>query len=505
MFIIKNIFNKKINDNNLQKLFFDFLKETKLENNYDKVLTSHKNITSFMSNFKYNLLYYYLSKKIDIKTYLKNNKILKKYEKRYHNSCHLLFNYISKYTLNNQDIKYITYLKEKNNNYSIGNKFYDKLNIKVNIEAQTLTVNLNNISDILDSIKENDNKILVYNLLSKKVYYYENKIKKYFNKTIKYKNEDDNYFNNLLKNFKIDETFFKTLENNVYFKNTIKKYIKLKKKILKTDKLSSFMLFSYYYDKNFDFNLDELLKVFAIFGENYKKILTYKIKNNIFANPFNNKGLTINDIYGNSLILSKTSYKIEYLFTTTHEIGHIMYIHFSENKILTSKEILFSEIVALVNELFLNDYLTKSQKLSKIYFLDSVMKILLKGLIEYRILKYIYQEQNIEYFKIKNKYIKIINEIYDNNIIIEENNFDFIIDGFITNDYNNICYFVALIVSINIFLNLKKDKEYIKKYIKFLKYSSIYDLEKNFKILDIDLNSDILYENAIKFINNSMR
>ena len=112
----------------------------------------------------------------------------------------------------------------------------------------------------------------------------------------------------------------------------------------------------------------------------------------------------------------------------------------------------------------------------------------------------------INYFYIKDEYYKIITELYKNQLIIEEGNIDFIIDNFISNDIYYLRYMLALIISINIFINIKNNSNGINEYINFLKYSSLCsNIDEALKNVGIDLNKIITYERVIEYLYELMK
>ena len=104
------------------------------------------------------------------------------------------------------------------------------------------------------------------------------------------------------------------------------------------------------------------------------------------------------------------------------------------------------------------------------------------------------------------EYYKIITELYKNQLIIEEGNIDFIIDNFISNDIYYLRYMLALIISVNIFINIKNHSNGINEYINFLKYSSLCsDIDEALKIVGIGLNEIITYERVIEYLYELMK
>lgn len=482
----------------LNKKICELIKQINKKCDYKDVKNDHYNITCKLSNIVYKNLYDFYSKKISLKQFRKNKKIIKKIYNKYNYSCNLLIN---NFFVNND--KYLIYLNEnlKKPKKAI-NKFLENFKEKIIIEDNEVIISLYNIYNIIDSQKDICNKKQIYYEFIKKIRIHERRFKRYFENQIKSNLKNKNYISNIAIDNNINLISLSKFQQKINDINIIEKYIELKKSKLSVNDLLPIELFSSNCESKFILQKDDLINIFSAFGDNYVELITNKMDNDIFVNITTaNMGVNISDTYGNSMILFNESNTIEDNYILIHELGHSIYNYYVNNKLLISKDILSSEICALVNELLLNDYFMKNGIVNSTYFLDSIMKIIVDGIVEYDLSKYIYIKNNVNYFSIKKEYIKILKKIYGNNLSLENSDLDMIINNNILNGIYLLRYVFALIISINIKIKIDDDLNYVSKYQKFIKDSSnSKSIDELLNMLDIDINDDSIYENVIKYI-----
>lgn len=500
---------------NLLELNYLYKKFLKLIDNFEdneEILKIHQNITEKYSHLYFiNALEFY-SKRISSYKYKKNTKLIKAFESKYYYSCTL----INKKIVNNLfKTKYLTYInivcthKKSETEYI---DYYNNFNASIIVHGKRKKISFYNIYDLMDLPFSCVEKKKIYKIFSNKIKANEAKFKKYILRTIIKNAKTTNYFlftihkNGIKNNFII--MAIKVIENS----NIIQKYITYKKHLLGIQNILHLEVFSYHYNykQAFHFESNKISSVFSDFGDEYIKNISGLLNKKIFINKnINNKGLTITDLSGNgfTLLQSFDEITVDSMFILFHELGHLSYSFYSENKIVVTNDTIFSEISAITNELILNDYLMENKMLyNNLYFLDSTLKILTKGIESFKLLNSIYRLKNINYFSIKDKYYKIIKELYKNQIVVEKGNIDFIIDNFIFNDIYYLHYMIALIISINIFIKIRKCPNGITEYINFLKHSSMCsDIDEAVKIVGIDLNKESTYENVVNYLYTLMK
>ena len=467
---------------------------------YQDVKNDHYIITCKLSNIEYKNLYDFYSQKISLKQFQQNKKNIKKAYNKYNYSCKLLIN---NFFVNND--KYLIYLNEilKKSKNSI-NKFFKNFKKIIIIENKKVIISLYNIYNAIDSEKNICNKEKIYYEFIKKIRVHERRFKHYFENQIKNNLKNKNYLINVAIENNINLRSLNKFQQKINDTNIIKTYIEFKKNKLGINNLLPIELFSSNYESKYVLQKEDLSNIFSVFGNNYVQLFANKMDNDIFINKTTaNMGINISDLYGNSMILFNESNTIEDNYILIHELGHSIYNYYVNNKLLISKDILSSEICALVNELLLNDYFMKNGIVTSTYFLDSIMKIIVDGVIEHNLSNYIYFKNDINYFSIKKEYIKILKEIYKNNLSLENSDLDIIINNNISNGVYLLRYVFALIISINIKIKIDNDLNYVSKYQKFIKDSSNSEsIDVLLNMLDIDINDESIYENVIKYIEN---
>lgn len=493
-----NITNIKDSCIYLNKKIYKLIKQIKRKCNYKDIKNSHYDITCKLSGIKYKNLYNFYSKNISLRQFKQNKKSIKKVYKKYNYSCKLLIN---KFYDNND--KYLIYLNEKlKKSTNETNNFFENFTKKNIIENKKLTVSLYNIYNVIDLEKDIRNKTKIYCEFIKKIKIHERQFKRYFEKQIKKDLENKNYSIDTLNSNNINLNCLIKFQQKLNDSGIIEKYIDYKKSKLDIYDLHPIELFSSDYESKHKFNEEDFNNIFSVFGDNYIKLITNKINNGIFANKTTEiMGINVSDIYGNSMIIFNESNTIEDNFIIIHELGHSFYNYYVDNKLLIAKDILSSEICALVNELLLNDYFMKNGIMNSTYFLDSIMKIIVDGIIEHNLFNYIYIKNNINYFSIKEEYLRLLKEIYGDNLNLDNSDVDIIINNNISNGVYLLRYIFALIISINIKIKLDNDLNYVNKYQKFIKYSSSSEsVDELLNLLDLDTNDESIYENVINYV-----
>ena len=514
-FRVINIENKDTNilKSNLLEINHLYLKFLKLINeDKEKAIDIHQSITEKYSHLQFTNALEFYSKKISNCKYKKNKKIIKTFESKYNYSCSLI---VKKITNNSYKQKYLQYINtiytsRKDNAEYID--YYNSFNASLIIHGKKIKITFLNIYDLMDLPISCFEKEKIYNLFSHKIKINEHKFKEYILESITKNAKTKNYFLIYMYQNGIKNDYISMATKVIEKSNILQKYITYKKRRLGIQDIFHLELFScnYDYKQKFQFDLNKIPLIFSDFGNNYIQSVLEFLNKKLFINKnIQNKGLTITDLSGNGFILLQSfdNTAIDSVFILLHELGHLSYSFYSENKIVNTNDIIFSEIAAITNELILNDYLMNKKILyDNLYFLDSTLKILTKGIESFKLLNSIYNSKSINYFYIKDEYYKIITELYKNQLIIEEGNIDFIIDNFISNDIYYLRYMLALIISINIFINIKNHSNGINEYINFLKYSSLYyDIDEALKIVGIDLNEIITYERVIEYLYELMK
>ena len=519
-FNVVNIKNKSchIIKSNLLELNYLYGKFLKLVNNLkdnaeiNEIIKVHQNISEKYSQLYFKNALEFYSKKISNSKYKKNIKLIKKFEPKYYYSCTLISKNITDTSFTSKYLEYVNATCISKTNKI---KYYDYYNSFFAFEMvhrKQIKISFFNIYDLMDLSFSHAEKEKIYKTFSNKIKSNETKFEKYILELINKNAKTTNYFIFTMLKHGIKDNYINMAIKVIENCEIIQQYITYKRNLLGIKDIFHLELFSYYYNFNQDFCLDsnKILSIFSDFGDEYIKKISEFLDEKIFINKsISNKGLTITDLSGHGFTVLKSLNEtaVDSIFILVHELGHLSYNYYSKNKIVMSNDIMFSEISAIIHELILNEYLIENKILNdNIYFLDSIFKIVAKGIENFKLLKSIYNLKNIDYFSVKDEYYKIIKELYQDQIVIEEGNIDFIIDNFIFDETYYLRYMLALIISVNIFIGMKNCPNGIAKYIEFLKYSSLCsNIDEAVKIVGIDLNQKSTYKNVVNYLYNLMK
>lgn len=457
------------------------------------IINRHKEILVQISHLKYLVMYNYLNGSISKNKYIRNFRKIRLLSSKLSQEAIII---LQRYNYGKKN-NYITYLNENINKYDNYNLYLllEKENVFLIENNQIIFININNIYDYLDILKF-DTKHQIYLKLVKKNEKNYNKILKVINPIIAYKFKEYKYFIN-----EYPFCYINKFKEIILKSNLIGEFIEYKKNILKKEKLLPIEVYSNNYLKNYKYCENDIYVSLSIYGEEIINLLYKQLRSNVFYNSTKTKGVSINDLSGNTIILMKKSYDLENIFVLSHELGHYIYNNCSKNKIITSKSLLFSEISAILNELFLYEYLRKNKKIKSTYFIDTIMKIITNGIIEYDLIQNIDLDK-VNYDTLKNNYDLILNMIYNTNNITLNNNIDILIDRNIDNGSYILKYFIALITSICIYKNINKDISYLEKYKQFLKFSSEKSISEVFDDLNIDFTNKKTLTEIFNYLEN---
>ena len=440
-----------------------------------KILTNY--INNDLNWFAYN---YYFKK-----CYILKRIIIKKVKSNSH------LNSISNYNL-------LIYINEENNR--MNNKYllnikkkYRKtislINSKINIKNLNLKITISNFYSLIDRYSNVSLQEEIYNSLNKKIMLFQdnirNNVKKYKKKYVFEANIDLDVIDNIYKQI-IDRNLIGTFIDMKH-RNCPKKFYNL-------------------FSDNYEYNIDVInkykeimLNAFSIYGstivgeysDSIKKVKLYLTKNSDYI-----KGINISSKKDNDVIILNTLDSIDDLFILAHEYGHTLYnFHDAGRNYLTYERKTISEIIAITNELVLNDYLVSNRQISNSYMIDTCMKILFDGCMGYSIYN--------NYLRNDSNSFEAIEQAF-NNITLNKIKYSFsyiVIDDLIFNLDNILIYFYSLIVSINIYLKFKSDDDYFIIYKNFIdnvyKYTNF---ESLFLALKIDYKENIYIKKAINYL-----
>lgn len=311
-------------------------------------------------------------------------------------------------------------------------------------------------------------------------------------------NIDVDVYNNLIKvvNDKIDINY---------------KYINLRKKILKLDKINFYDLYVPLVssiDNQYPFADAQkmVLNSLQIMGEEYINIIQKAFTNrwiDIYENEAKRSGAYSGGSYQTPpYILMNYTEELNDVFTLIHELGHSLHTYYSnENNdyVNANYKIFVAEIASTVNELILTDYLLKNSNnpKEKAYILNYLLEQFRSTVIRQTMFaeferdthNVIEEQQSLTKEDLNQMYLKLNQQYYGENMEYnEEIQYEwsriphFYYDFYVYQYATSFC--AALQISKKI---LSGDVEFKNKYLDFLKVGNAkYPLDA-LKIIDIDL------------------
>lgn len=324
---------------------------------------------------------------------------------------------------------------------------------------------------------------------------------------------------------KVYEALIETINKNMKVNH---KFIELKKKLLNKKEFHMYDLYVNPFQEekdeiSFEEAKEEVLQALNIMGEEYISKLKEAFDNNwvdVYAKPNKRGGAYSMGVYGVHpyVLLNFVNSKRD-VSTIAHELGHSMHSHYSnkEQPIIDSNyTIMTAEVASTVNEILLSDYQIKNEtdknkKAELIYeLLEMIRATLFRQSMFAEFEKEVHEKvENKEMLSAEN-----LNEMYydlnkkyfgEGMIIDEEIKYEWArIPHFYTNFYVY-KYATGISAAISIATKiLKQGEPFVKKYIEMLKQGCSKKSIDLLKMVDVNLESSEIYEDAIAFYNEKI-
>ncbi len=321
---------------------------------------------------------------------------------------------------------------------------------------------------------------------------------------------------------KVYDTLIEVAKSNL---NILHKYFNLKKEILNLDKLETYDLsVSLAKDYKRVYKPEDakeiIIKALSVYGDEYKNELKKLFdERNIDFYPNNGKrsGYYENSSSKDIIILGNYNDNFDSISSIAHELGHALHSYYStkNNKPhLSGYSILIAEVASLTNEVLLANYVinnTDDKKL-KLYVLDNLIDVLSNNFFDTLSLGSIFEEQvHDKVFNGETLGEEDFNKIYEN--ITNEHNGDLVNPSEyskygwcrIPHFYSPFYYYKYSIGAIGACYVSSKilsgDKEFLNKYIDFLKLGGSMMPLDELKTIGLDLNDPKIVKGAIEYIN----
>lgn len=493
-------------------------------NKANLLITKLSNLTAFfnpellkLSEEKFNNLFQNNSKLLDYKPYL--------YE---------IYRY-KKHILTENEEKIVSSLTSATNDFSAissnllnGEHNYGKVKTEDGKKVELTTTN----SRFLKSSKNRSTRKETETKLLKKASEYASTSASLLNDYVKledtlatiyhYENSlEAKLFSNEL-NIKIYDILSSTVRKHV---DVLQRYYELKKKILKIDNLYTYDLGTKLSDSKKEYTIEEaqkiirealrplgddyLLKYDKIISEKYIDYCQYKGKCS--------GGYSISGHANNSRILMSYNYDFDSISTIAHEAGHnINHQYLIENNFLPYREnsTINAEVTSLINECLLANYMIDNAKTKeeKIIGLENILGVIVSNLYgavrEGDMERLMYEHVHDGNCLTKEFMCKITKDslkyYYGNKVkLTKYSQYSWIYRSHYYMNFYLYNYAVCISVASSLANDiLNGNKKTLDKYMKYIKTGSNVKPLDAFKVLDIDLEKEDVYLNAIKYFDN---
>ena len=404
----------------------------------------------------------------------------------------------------------------------------------VNEEGEEVQLTDSNYTVYLKSSNENVRK-QAFTLMYKKYKEFINTITELYLTNVKtdtitsklrnYKSSLEKAVKNDDASLKVYESLIETIHENM---NVNHKFIDVKKELLKKKNFQMYDLYvnPFEIDKDeitFDDAREEVINALQVLGDKYINKLNEAFDNRwIDVYPGDNKkgGAYSMSVYGvHPYVLTNFMNSKRDVSTIAHELGHSMHSYYSnsnQNVIDSNYTIMTAEVASTVNEILLAQYQINNEtnKTKKAELLYELLEMIRATLFR--------QSMFAEFEKIVHEKIEQgemlssedLNEIYydlnkqyfgDNMIVDEEIQYEWARIPHFYSDFYVYKYATGISAAISIAMNiLKQGEKFVNRYIEMLKQGCSKKSIELLKMVDVDLESKEVYEDAITFYNDKI-
>lgn len=315
------------------------------------------------------------------------------------------------------------------------------------------------------------------------------------------------------------ENLLNSIENNIKINH---QYMSLRKKEMQLDDLHLYDIYTSRVadiDKKYDYETakDLVTKALAIFPKEYTDTLNEALTKR-WIDVYENEGKRSGAYSGGSYssvpyMLLNYHDELNDVFTLAHELGHSMHSYFA-NKYNpyqnANYKIFIAEVASTVNELILINYLLANENDVQIkkyllnYLLEqfrtTVIRQTMFARFELESHKLVEQNAEISNEVLNNLYYNINKQYFGDEIILDENiKYEWSRIPHFYYNYYVYQYATSFSISLNIVNRiLANEDKMIDKYLEFLKTGdSVYPIDA-LKIVDIDLSTSAVFDQAMQ-------
>ena len=342
----------------------------------------------------------------------------------------------------------------------------------------------------------------------------------------KYKSSLDMATKNDDSNLKVYETLINTINEKISINH---KFIKLKKEILKKKEFHMYDLYVNPFEQGkdeitYEEAKEEVINALSIMGEEYVNKLKEAFTNNwidVYAKPHKRGGAYSMGIYGvHPFVLLNFLNSKRDISTIAHELGHSIHSYYSnlnQNIINADYTLMTAEVASTVNEILLSNYQIENEKdIEKkkelLYeLLEMIRTTLFRQSMFAEFEKIIHEKvengENLSCEDLNKIYYDLNKKYFGDNIIVDEKiQFEWARIPHFYSDFYVYKYATGISSAISIANKIVKQRTpYIEKYINILKQGRSKKSIDLLKMVDVDLETKEVYEEAINFYNEKIK
>ena len=303
---------------------------------------------------------------------------------------------------------------------------------------------------------------------------------------------------------------------------TLQKYYRLKRKVLGLEKLHQYDMNLEIANSNKEYTIEEaqemLLKVVEPLGEDYVNHFK-KIFDNRYIDYCQYKGkesgaYSFSTMDKASRILMSYNNDLDSISTIIHEGGHnVHHQYVNENNPLQYRDTanIVAEVASLTNECLLSDYVVNhmSDKNEKLAGLENIMRVIVsnlfgavrEGKMEQEMYEFVDKGNTLTKDYLDKLTKKSLKKYYGKEVVLDK----YSKNSWVNRSHYYMCFYLySYAISISVATNvaskiLAGDKDMLDKYLKFLKAGCDKYPKEIFEILDVDIEDESVYVNAIKY------
>ncbi len=305
-------------------------------------------------------------------------------------------------------------------------------------------------------------------------------------------------------------------------------FIDLKKKILNKEEFHMYDLYVNPFEQEkdeitYEDARKEVENALSVMGEEYSNKLKEAFDNNwidVFAKPNKKGGAYSMGIYSVHpyVLLNFVNSKRD-VSTIAHELGHSMHSYYSSSNqtiIDADYTIMTAEVASTVNEILLSDYQInnekdKTKKAELIYeLLEMIRATLFRQSMFAEFEKIVHEKiennETLSSEDLNEIYYQLNKDYFGNNMIVDENiKYEWARIPHFYTDFYVYKYATGVSAAISIANKiLKQGEPFVKKYIEMLKQGCSKKSIDLLKMVDVDLESKEVYNDAINFYHEKM-